>query len=583
MTHDDNAEVYNNLTEENKNEAPKKWTLYLFLCCVTAAMASFQFGFNIGVTNLPTPLIKEFYSRRYHPAYVAERNELNKNKADLNLLRSLQEELDKAKSEAGESKAEIEAKIKSATENLNITSNLETYLNTSLTDLADKEVVIKKKGDSVENMETFLWTITTAAFVVGGIIGGFTSKYVADFFGRKKGIIFHYIFTIAGAILTGIAPSVNSPECIIISRLLFGIQGGMSCGLIPTYLTEISPGNLRGATGVIHQLGITIGIFVSQLLGFRQILGKGHLWPFLLAIPAVPAIVGGIFLLLFFPETPRALLINNKDEESARKALHRLRNTTDVGNEIEAIKQEAREQKSDENISFKELFTSKEYRWPLITGLVLQLTQQLCGINAIFFYSESIFKNAGILQHEIQYAVLLTGIINVIVTIAVIPLIDRLGRKPLLVFPMLIIIVDFIALTVFLVLQDKSKIFSYLSIACIILFIVCFAVGLGPIPFVYVAECFRQDARSSALAICMFTNWMANLALTLSFPYLAIYLKQYVFLVFTVIVAFAVFVIFKKVPETKGRTTDEIMASFLGRKARYDAESSGKLMSNTKV
>lgn len=112
----------------------------------------------------------------------------------------------------------------------------------------------------------------------------------------------------------------------------------------------------------------------------------------------------------------------------------------------------------------------------------------------------------------------------------------------------------------------------------------CFALGLGPIPFIYVAECFKQDSRSAALAICMFANWVANLLLTLTFPYLAKFLTNYVFLVFTAIVALTVAVIFKKVPETKGRSVDEIMAHFQGRKSsKYTADESGKLMSNTKV
>ncbi len=108
---------------------------------------------------------------------------------------------------------------------------------------------------------------------------------------------------------------------------------------------------------------------------------------------------------------------------------------------------------------------------------------------------------------------------------------------------------------------------------------------LGPIPFLYVAECFRQDARSAALAICMFTNWVANLVLTLAFPYLAKLLGSYVFLVFTVIVAFAVIIIIKKVPETKNRSVEEIMAYFEGKKNPFkNEESTGKLMSaNTKV
>lgn len=112
----------------------------------------------------------------------------------------------------------------------------------------------------------------------------------------------------------------------------------------------------------------------------------------------------------------------------------------------------------------------------------------------------------------------------------------------------------------------------------------CFAVGLGPIPFLYVAECFKQDSRSAALAICMFTNWVANLMLTLTFPYLAKLLTNYVFLVFTVIVALAVVVILKKVPETKGKSIDEIMAFFQGKKpVKRNPEETGKLMSSSKV
>ena len=207
---------------------------------------------------------------------------------------------------------------------------------------------------------------------------------------------------------------------------------------------------------------------------------------------------------------------------------------------------ESGDSKSDEHVSLKQLFTLKELRWPLLTGLALQLAQQLCGINAVFFYSESIFRRAAIQDEHIQYAVFATGLINVICTIVCVPLIDKLGRKPLLVYPMFVIIVDFLLLTAFLILQPNDKIYSYLSIVCIIIFIVCFAVGLGPIPFIYVAECFKQDSRSAALAICMFTNWVANLVLTLTFPYMTVYISKYYFLVFTVIVAITLAIIIKK-------------------------------------
>ena len=524
-------------------------------------MASFTFGYNIGSTNLPTPLIKDFYAQRYFKEDYYD------------VLASLKEKEDSI------SKSEEEI---SKPENADSLANLQSKLNQSRDDVVKIKVDLKEKKEKIDQVNTLLWSVTTSLFVVGGMIGALASKYVLDYLGRKKGILFHYLFAVAGGVLVIIAPYVNSPECVIASRFLFGLQGGLMCGLIPVYLNEISPAGLRGATGVLSQLFITLGILIAQTLGFRQILGTKDCWQFLLALPIVPSLVGGLSLLFFFPESPKALLLVNKDKPSATKALQSLRNTQDVADEIESINQEAKDSKSDEAMSLKELFTSADLRWPLITGLIVNITQQLCGINAIFFYSNGIFERAKIEAEYIQYAIFATGLINVISTILVVPLIDRLGRKPLLVVPMFIMIVDFILLTVCLVLQDGSLVFSYLSVVCIIVFIMCFAVGLGPIPFLYVAECFKQDARGAALSVCMVANWVANLFLTLTFEYMAMYLKNYVFVVFTVIVGFAVFLIITKVPETKGRTVDEIMAYF-GVKKSNDDESKGKLMEKTVV
>jgi MFS family permease len=133
--------------------------------------------------------------------------------------------------------------------------------------------------------------------------------------------------------------------------------------------------------------------------------------------------------------------------------LQALRNKLDVSEEMHSLYKQAQENNTAQSMTMMELFRSVEYRWPLITGLLMNVAQQLCGINAVFFYSESIFKASGIVDSQIQYAVFSTGFINVIMTIVCVPLIDRLGRKPLLVFPMILIIVDFILLTVFLNLQ----------------------------------------------------------------------------------------------------------------------------------
>lgn len=138
-----------------------------------------------------------------------------------------------------------------------------------------------------------------------------------DKVGRKTGILIHHMFGIAASILIIISKFFHYPVCLMIARFLFGVQGGMSCTFIPTYLSEISPAALRGQTGVIHQLCITIGIMIAQLFGLRQILGSLDLWHYLLAMPIIPAVIGAIVLVLFLPESPRALI--GKNPKSAEK------------------------------------------------------------------------------------------------------------------------------------------------------------------------------------------------------------------------------------------------------------------------
>ena len=175
-------------------------------------------------------------------------------------------------------------------------------------------------------------------------------------------------------------------------------------------------------------------------------------------MPLVIATIAMLLLILFFYETPKALLIKNKDYDSAKEVLQKLRNREDVNDDIQAIYDEEKQgsaNTSTKSNGFFSLFKDSEARWPLLTSIVVHAVQQLCGINAVFFYSSSIFKDAGIPSNYIQYAILSTGLVNFFATILCVPLIDKLGRKPLLVYPMVIMIVDFIALTVFLIFKVR--------------------------------------------------------------------------------------------------------------------------------
>ena len=233
------------------------------------------------------------------------------------------------------------------------------------------------------------WAVLNSLFTVGGMIGALGSKYLMDLLGRRYAMIAHNAVSIVAAILVLIAPYAHSPVCLILSRFLFGVQSGATCSIAPTYLNEITPTNLRGRTGVLPQLGIVFGILVAQILGFKEILGTNSLWHILLALPCVPALLCNICLLFFFTDTPVELV--KEDALEAKKVLQKLRGIDDVNDELQAIVDEVKANENIKAMSLLQLFTTREYRWPLIMAFTLQVGQQLSGINAVIFF---IWKNS---------------------------------------------------------------------------------------------------------------------------------------------------------------------------------------------
>ncbi len=197
------------------------------------------------------------------------------------------------------------------------------YINNTLilkrATLEEYRIKLKEDKSKVISQTKLIWTLINCAFVAGGMIGAFCSKYIMDLIGRKNSILFHILFTVIGSILALIAPFIKSPICVLISRFFYGIQGGMACAFVPTYLSEIAPSELRGQIGVFHQLFLTIGILISQIFGLRQLLGGKYLWNILLAFPILPSLISGFLLMVYFNETPKVILIKHDNIAAARK------------------------------------------------------------------------------------------------------------------------------------------------------------------------------------------------------------------------------------------------------------------------
>uniref|UniRef100_A0A9L0TIM3 Solute carrier family 2 member 1 n=1 Tax=Equus caballus TaxID=9796 RepID=A0A9L0TIM3_HORSE len=240
--------------------------------------------------------------------------------------------------------------------------------------------------------------------------------------------------------------------------------------------------------------------------------------------------------------------------------LKKLRGTADVTRDLQEMKEESRQMMREKKVTILELFRSPTYRQPILIAVMLQLSQQLSGINAVFYYSTSIFEKAGVQQPV--YATIGAGIVNTAFTVVSLFVVERAGRRTLHLIGLGGMAGCAVLMTIAVALLEQLPWMSYLSIVAIFGFVAFFEVGPGPIPWFIVAELFSQGPRPAAIAVSGFSNWASNFLVGMCFQYVEQLCGPYVFIIFTVLlVLFFIFTYFK-VPETKGRTFDEIASGF---------------------
>ncbi|XP_051915624.1 solute carrier family 2, facilitated glucose transporter member 1-like [Hippocampus zosterae] len=406
---------------------------------------------------------------------------------------------------------------------------------------------------------TALWSLSVAIFSVGGMFGSFSVGLFVNRFGRRNSMLMANVLAVIAALLMGFSKLAASWELLIIGRFTVGLYSGLSTGFVPMYVEEISPTSLRGAMGTLHQLGVVIGILLAQILGIESIMGNDSLWPMLLGFTLLPAILQSVLLPLC-PESPRYLLIICNEESKANNVLVKLRGTENVSEDMTEMKEESQQMSTEKKVTIFELLRAPVYRQPVLVAVMLQLSQQLSGINAVFYYSTGIFAKAGVSQPV--YATIGAGVVNTAFTVVSLFVVERTGRRPLHLTGLMGMAISAVVLTLAMALLDQYSWMSYVSIVAILSFVAFFEIGPGPIPWFIVAELFSQGPRPAAIAVAGFSNWSANFVIGMSFPYVEQLCGPYVFIIFTVLlVGFFIFTYFK-VPETKGRTFDEISAGF---------------------
>jgi MFS transporter, SP family, galactose:H+ symporter len=341
----------------------------------------------------------------------------------------------------------------------------------------------------------------------------------------------------------------QSFSAIMYGRFVAGIAIGIGSVTAPLYIAEIAPKENRGALVSLNQLMIVLGILVSFWMSYLYA-GSAD-WRDMFTIGFIPAALQGLGL-FFIPESP-AWLISQGHTSAAEKSLHRL----EMDMTEARFAPEEKKQDHPSNKSYRALF-APNVRTAFLIGIGISVIQQVTGINTVFYYAPEIFQLAGFVSAKSAiYATMWIGILNLFMTIIGLWLVDRVGRRPLLLLSLIGMTLSLALLgTAFIALSVQE---GALAIVSLLVYIASFAIGLGMVPWLMISEIYPLGIRGRAMGIAVFSNWGANYIVALTFlPLIQAIGIGATYWFFTVICLLSVYFVWKKVPETKGKTFDEI-------------------------
>ncbi|XP_053160833.1 solute carrier family 2, facilitated glucose transporter member 5-like [Hemicordylus capensis] len=411
---------------------------------------------------------------------------------------------------------------------------------------------------------TLMYSLTVSIFALGGLVGSFPVGMLVTRYGRNGTLVRSNLLVFLAGMLMGFSRYFESPEMVIIGRFITGIHSGICLSVVPMYLGEIAPKNLRGFLGLVPSIFICLGVFSAQVLGLPELLGEDAYWPLFLSLVVVPAFLQ-LLLLHWFPESPRYLLIEKDDVHGATDALRWFLGTYDVQDVIEEMQEEKHSLSSVETVSVWHLLSDRSVRWQVLSVVVINMGMQLSGIDAIWFYTNTIFEHAGIPDPEIPYTTVGTGAIEVVAGLIGCFTIEKLGRRPLIIVGFCFMGICCAGITLSLVLQATVPWMRYVSVACVIGIIAGFCMGPAGVPFLMTAELFKQSHRPPAYIVGGSLNWLSNFTVGFVFPFLQMSAGAYCYLVFCGVCLLVALYVHFIIPETKNKTFMEISHMFLSR------------------
>jgi len=431
--------------------------------------------------------------------------------------------------------------------------------------------VVNGAVDAVQgqfDLSASLTGFAVASALLGCAVGAYVAGRIADRWGRIPAMIVGAILFLASALGCGFAFGVWD---LVFWRLIGGLGIGIASVIAPAYIAEISPKHMRGRLASLQQLAITIGIFAALLSDALFANGAGgagkefwfglEAWRWMFLAGAVPAVVYGVIAFVL-PESPRFLVLKKRDDE-VRTIFARLWPNDDVERAIRDMRSaiEADAQGSQKGALRGDRFGLKPIVW---IGIILSIFQQFVGINVIFYYSTTLWKSVGFQESDSFTISVITSITNIAVTFVAIALVDRVGRRPILLFGSAGMALSLATMSLAFSQADVvdgapslPDAWGPIALVAANVFVVSFGASWGPVVWVLLGEIFPTRIRARALGIAAAAQWIANFLITVSFPPLADFSLIFTYGMYAFFAALSFVFVFKIVPETNGMSLEE--------------------------
>jgi sugar porter (SP) family MFS transporter len=398
------------------------------------------------------------------------------------------------------------------------------------------------------------WTFAVNAWIFGAMIGSLCCGYFSDRFGRKKALMGNCIFMFVGGVIQA---AVSNVWAFAVGRLIAGLASGTATGTIGAYINELSPPHLRNTLGLGLQIFTTIGILLPAICFFFANTYSG--WRYLAALPCVLALIYLALAPKYCIESPAWLLTKGRTEE-AKEVIARLYGEEHVATALSWLQVNKTSEEAEEgDAPKKESMFAPRYRMQMACGVLLSCAQQLSGINAVFYYSGSIFSSAGISDSRI--GTLIIDFINIWPAFFTGIMANRFGARNMILWGLAGMFVMAVLMTVAFVVNVSA-----LSIVFTALYVISFGVTLGPLVWVMTADIFPDSIRASASSLCIGCNWFCNLVVGVAYPYIADALDDLSYVPFVVLLAIFFLLALKLVPETTGKSAEEVLAEYDSRR-----------------